>query len=371
MTDKNRVKSKFASLKYIIPALVLLGLASFIGAYLIHQETTIPDPINPYRKGIVIGSSERALEILKDMTTEEKVGQLYITTYRNDEKDKDNISEYKLGGILYSGGFFESKTPDLASKVFKEMAEASYPQIFQCVAEEGGEFVAVSKWEAFRLTPFKLPRALYDEAGLEGVISQEEEKLLMLRRMGINLNFGPITNIVTDPSESLYEQTLGQGVEETQEYIRRLTLLYDEIGMSAVLRYYTADQTEAFMTGCYMGAPAVMMTNRVLIQAGSIDKNRPMSLSKKWHDYLRQDLGFEGVIIISDVASSFFDEYIEDNVISVTALKAGNNMIWASNFEEEIAGVLAALEDGSLDMGIVDDSVTRILTWKIRYGLLE
>lgn len=372
MTKKTKESSKSGGLlKYIVPGLILLITAGAIGTFLLYQETKIPEPINPYRKGVVIGDSLMAQKVMEGMTLEEKVGQLFVTPYRDDGSDFNALNEYNLGGIIYTGTFFETRDPEEASNVFKVMSEDRYIKPFQCVAEEGETFTAVSKWPAFRSTPYKLPRALYDESGIEGVLAQEEEKLLFLRRMGLNLNFGPITNIVTSPEESLYEQTLGQPKEETSEYIKRLVLLYDEIGMSSVLRYYTGDNTEAFMDGCYMGAPSVMMSNRVVASAGSVDKNRPISISKKWHNYLRDELGFEGVIIISDIDSTVFLEYMEEDKVAVAAIKAGNNMIWATNYERAIKDVLDALENGTLDIADIDDSVARVLTWKIRYGLLD
>lgn len=370
--ENNNGSSKGGGLlKYIVPGLILLITAGAIGTFLLYQETKIPEPINPYRKGVVIGNSEMAQKVMEDMTLEEKVGQLFVTPYRDDGSDLDALSNYHIGGIIYTGTFFEDRDPEQAAGVFKGMYENTYIKPFQCVAEEGEAYTAVSKWPAFRPSPYKLPRALYDESGLEGVLNQEEEKLLFLRRMGLNLNFGPITNIVTNPGESLYEQTLGQPKEIASEYIKRLVLLYDEIGMSSVLRYYSGDNTEAFMDGCYMGAPSIMMSNKVVASAGSVDKNRPISLSKKWHTYLREELGFEGVIIISDIDSHIFDEYLEEDKVAVAAIKAGNNMIWATNYEGAINDVLEAVENGTLEIADINDSVSRVLTWKIRYGLLD
>lgn len=364
-------EKQIVRIKVIIFVVLLLIVAGLIGAYLLYQETKDPEPINPYRGGVVIGSSERALEIAESMTLEEKVGQLFITPYLNDGQDLNRLADHHLGGFLYTGDFFGSTNPKDATNIFREVKNAVKIRPFQAVAEEGGAFVAVSKWPQFRPSPYTLPRALFDEGGMEAVVAQEEEKLLFLKGMGLNMNFGPITNIVTSPAVGLYEQTLGQEKEITSEYIRLLTLLYDDVGMSAVLRYYTGSNTEAFLIGCYMGAPAVMMSNGVATGSDSIDNSCPMSLSRPWHDYLRKELGFEGVIIISDLLNPVFDACPPGQAKSVTALKAGNNMIWATNYESERLAVLEAVENGSLSIEHIDDSVIRVLTWKIRYGLVQ
>lgn len=367
---KNREK-KVVRYKIIIFVALLLIAAVLVGGYLLYQETNDPEPINPYRGGVVIGSSERALEIVKTMTIEEKVGQLFVTPYRNDGEDLNRLVNHHLGGFIYTGDFFGTTNPNDATNIFRDARDAVEIRPFQAVAEEGEGFVAVSKWPLFRPTPYKLPRALFEEGGMEAVIAQEEEKLLFLKGMGLNMNFGPITNIVTSPAVSLYDQTLGQETDLTSEYIRLLTLLYDDVGMSAVLRYYTGTNTEAFLMGCYMGAPAVMMSNGIVSGNESVDISRPISLSRPWHDHLRKELGFEGVIIISDLLNPIFDEYSQGQAKSITALKAGNNMIWATNYESERVAILEAVENGNLNVEYIDDSVVRILTWKIRYGLVQ
>ncbi len=46
-------------------------------------------------------------------------------------------------------------------------------------------------------------------------------------------------------------------------------------------------------------------------------------------------------------------------------------MIWATNYESERVAILEAVENGNLNVEYIDDSVVRILTWKIRYGLVQ
>ncbi len=364
-------EKQIVRIKIIIFAVLLLIVAGLAGSYLLYQETKDPEPINPYRGGIVIGSSERALEIAESMTLEEKVGQLFITPFLNDGEDLNRLVNHHLGGFIYTGEFFGTTNPKDASIIFRDMKDAAEIKPFQAVAEEGGNFVAVSKWPLFRGTTYKLPRLLFEEGGMEAVVAQEEEKLLFLKGMGLNMNFGPITNIATSAAVGIYDQTLGQDKEITSEYIRQLTLLYDDVGMSAVLRYYTGENTEAFMMGCYMGAPAIMMSNGIVSGSQSVDNSRPISLSRPWHDYLRKELGFEGVIIISDLLNPVFDEYSQGQAKSVTALQAGNNMIWATNYESERLAVLEAVNNGALNIEDIEESVVRVLTWKIRYGLIQ
>ena len=112
-------EKQIVRIKVIIFVVLLLIVAGLIGAYLLYQETKDPEPINPYRGGVVIGSSERALEIAESMTLEEKVGQLFITPYLNDGQDLNRLADHHLGGFVYTGDFFGSTNPKDATNIFR------------------------------------------------------------------------------------------------------------------------------------------------------------------------------------------------------------------------------------------------------------
>ena len=54
---------------------------------------------------------------------------------------------------------------------------------------------------------------------------------------------------------------------------------------------------------------------------------------------------------------------------AVLAVRAGNDMVLATDFDVQIPAVLAAVEEGTIPMAQIDASVTRILLWKARLGL--
>ena len=56
---------------------------------------------------------------------------------------------------------------------------------------------------------------------------------------------------------------------------------------------------------------------------------------------------------------------------AVLAIAAGNDMLVTTDFEGQIAQVALALEDGTLTEERLDESVLRILLWKLRLGVIE
>jgi len=52
------------------------------------------------------------------------------------------------------------------------------------------------------------------------------------------------------------------------------------------------------------------------------------------------------------------------------AVTAGNDLIIASNFDVQIPSVLEAVDNGSITEKRIDESVLRILLWKLQLGII-
>lgn len=52
------------------------------------------------------------------------------------------------------------------------------------------------------------------------------------------------------------------------------------------------------------------------------------------------------------------------------ALLAGNDMLCCTDFETQIPAVLRAVEDGTISEARIDESVLRILRWKLERGII-
>lgn len=49
---------------------------------------------------------------------------------------------------------------------------------------------------------------------------------------------------------------------------------------------------------------------------------------------------------------------------------AGNDMLCCTDFETQIPAVVRAVEDGTISEARIDESVLRILRWKLERGLI-
>ena len=110
------------------------------------------------------------LELLAAMSPEEKVGQMILARCPETGALED-IARYRPGGFVLFGRDFEGQTPDTLREKLRSFQAASRIPLLLAVDEEGGTVTRISGFKAFRPEPFPSPRSLYEQGGLELVLS--------------------------------------------------------------------------------------------------------------------------------------------------------------------------------------------------------
>lgn len=328
-------------------------------------------------------------ECLADMTLEEKVGQMFLV--RCPENAAEAVKTYALGGYVLFARDFEGETKEsLREKVKACNKESKYPLLFS-VDEEGGAVVRVSKYKEFRNQPFASQAKLYNEGGLEAVLADVKEKAALLRSLGIFVNLAPVCDVCEDSDAFIYTRSLGKGAQETADYVSAVVAAMKEAGLGSTLKHFPGYGNNAdthtnivrdtrpyetfvnsdflpFSAGIKAGADAVMVAHNIV---ECMDASRPASLSLEVHRILREELGFEGVIITDDLYMDGITEFTGAESAAVAAVLAGNDMLCCTDFAVQIPAVIAAVKDGRIDEAQIDESVLRILRWKLELGLLR
>lgn len=332
----------------------------------------------------------RAKEILSTMSMEEKVGQMFIV--RCPETDAAALAaEYQIGGYILFGRDFENQTVAGLQAAVESYQDSVKVPMFVGVDEEGGTVVRASAYAQFRDTPFQSPQALYNAGGMEAIVDDAKEKSAFLQNLGINLNFAPVSDVSKDPSDYMNARAFGQDGAATAEYVSQVVTAMRESGMGSVLKHfpgygnnvdthtgishdqrsYTTFETSDFLpfaAGIEAGADCVLVSHNIVV---CMDDEMPASLSKKVHQILREELGYDGVIMTDDLVMDAIRDYTDNNTAAVTAVQAGNDLLCCTDFEEQIPAVIAAVKSGTIDESRIDESVLRILQAKIRLGIIE
>lgn len=353
-------------------------------------STPTPSPTPAVTPTPVITNESRAKELLQDMSLEEKVGQLFFVRLRKAQAIED-INTYHLGGyILFGDDFKEETKTSIKALTASYQAAATVPMLIG-VDEEGGNVNRLSKYTAFRAVPFHSPNDLYTEGGLDLIKSDTLEKATLLLSLGINVNLAPVCDVSTDPSDFIYHRTFGMDAANTSEYIKAVVEVMKEQNLGSTLKHFPGygnnvdthtgiaiderayDTFESsdflpFVAGIKAGAGSILVSHNIVT---SMDKDYPASLSIEVHKILRNELGFEGVVMTDDLSMDAIKQYTGDSDAAVLAIEAGNDLLIATNFMEQIPAVIDAVRDNTISMERIDESVLRVLKWKLSLGIIS
>lgn len=329
--------------------------------------------------------------ILASMTLEEKVGQLFVARRPQDEVEAmKGITDYHLGGFTLYACDYEGKTPEEIRALMASYREASKLNPFIAVDCEGGRVIRASKYPAFRSEGFKSPRDLFAEGGYDRIDADTREKAAFLHDLGANFNYAPVLDLSGNPDCFIFDRTFSHDPEATAVYAKTVVTAMNECKMVGSIKHFPGygdnvdthtsiahdDRTlEQFMTcdlkpfiaGIEAGAPIVMIAHNIV---SCMDPDCPASLSPAVHKLLREELGFEGVIMTDSLDMNAITLYTGDRASAVQAVISGNDLLCCTSYEKQIPAVLDAVREGLISEARIDQSVLRVLKLKADYGII-
>ncbi len=342
-------------------------------------ETTVPEtvPADPVR------------QMISDMSLEQRVGQLFLARC-NAETAIQDIRQYHLGGLVLFGEDFENQSMESMRQTIGAYQDAAEKPLLIAVDEEGGDVTRISRFSAFRERRFSSLRTRYDLGGLEAVLTEEGEKCLLLSDLGINVNLGPVCDITTDPAAFMYTRSLGQDAQTTADVTAAIVNLMKDYRVGSVLKHFPGYGNNAdthtgiavdsrplsdfesqdflpFSAGIQAGCGGIMV-GHILVEA--LDPELPASLSPAVHRYLREELGFSGVIMTDDLVMQAITDQFGAGEAAVMAVLAGNDLLCSTEYAVQYEAVLQAVLDGRIDIDVLNSAVRNVLEWKISLGLL-
>lgn len=325
-------------------------------------------------------AAEKADRSIRTMSREDKIGQLMFiglqgTTF--DESQKELIRKYRIGGIVLDNDNMESKEQVRAfTKGIRDTANTSSLM---------PPFIAMNRermqYRPSLMLPWTDPKLL-SKQGLDAVSSLATRTAIEMRDLGFNLNLGVMVN-----THSFYSYTsdvdraarIGETI--TKRYAANHVFTgyeyfpgggdYTVPGMKLDASKASLMDDDGHVFAQLIGATAeehpMIMVNAVKVT--SIDSNNPVSLSKPIiTDWLRKELGFDGVVITDDieVGAAVAGMSIED--YAVRTINAGSDMVIVCNHAKHIKEVHDALtqavENGTISEARLDESVRRIMLMK-------
>lgn len=347
-----------------------------------------------------------SLDILKNMTLEEKIGQMLfvgLDTLRADGKNgkltkmnrtiKGKIEAWSPGGVILYGKNMEDK--EQITELTEELQQVSRIPLLIGTEEEGGENSRIASQEKIEVEETEEAQRI-GEAG-DRTKAQETGQIIgsYMKEMGFNLNFAPVADVSETAEHTIMgSRTYGSDAEVTSDMAAAFIRGIQAEGVSAVLKYFpgqgslTADthkgaadiiktikelrktEFKPFSAGIDAGVDFIMVGHA---SVSSVTENQtPASLSKLMiAEILRNELQFDSVVITDSMNMKAITETYSAEEAAAKAVKAGADMILCpDNGREAYEGIRKAVKDGEIEEKRLDESVLRILRVKIRRGMI-
>lgn len=341
-------------------------------------------------------------DILSDMTLEEKICQMFIVTpeeltgydivTESDEVVRLAVENMPVGGLIYFAEnlIYSEQTVSMIEDI-QEYARSSGSGIgmFMAVDEEGGFVARVSD----QLGEINTGSAAYmedtDEAYQAGADIAE-----YISKYGFNLDFAPVADVNINPENELGSRIFSDDPEIVSVMSGAMTEGIQDSGkVSATLKHFPGlgaedgnthsdsytviDRTydelcnaefQAFQGGIDAGADFVMVGHQIMSCTGD---NLPSDLSYTVvTEWLRNQLGFEGIIITDSHEMNTISSVYSSGDAAVMAIEAGVDMIlMPCDLESAVQEVYDAVYNGYISEERIDESVRRILNTKQKLGL--
>ena len=188
----------------------------------------------------------------------------------------------------------------------------------------------------------------------------------------------------------MYDRSLGQPADITSDFASNMVTLMDSYSLGSCLKHFpgygnnpdthtgmardsrSLSQLEEndllpFAAGIKAGCDAILVSHTIV---ECFDPETPASLSPAVHDYLRETMGFEGVIVTDDLVMQAITDTYGAGEAAVLAVLAGNDLLCSTEYTVQYEAVLDAVLDGRIDIDTLNNAVRRVLQWKINLGLI-
>lgn len=336
---------------------------------------------------------------IKDMTLEQKIGQMIIAGFPSKEYDEhlDEIIKSKIGNVILFTRNVGSKKAlaELNDKIQKNMLESTGIPAFITIDQEGGMVTRV--YEGATVLPGNMAFGAAGES--ESVL--EEGKIIgeELRALGVNFDIAPVLDVNNNSKNPVIGvRSYGDKPEKVAEFGVNMIKGLQSMGVIATAKHFPGHgDTE---TDSHLALPLVphtmdrlekvelypfkkaiennveaIMSAHVLFPSIESEK-LPGTLSYKvLTGLLRTKLGFKGLIVTDCMEMNAIAEYYGTVNAAVMAVKAGADLICVSHHLDLQLGSLNAIKEAVLKGDIsecrIDESVRRILEVKEKYNLFN
>ncbi|EHR59159.1 glycoside hydrolase family 3 N-terminal domain-containing protein [Saccharomonospora cyanea] len=292
------------------------------------------------------------------------------------------VRDNQVGGIFIGGNATEVFTGD----ALEQVQQAADLPVSVAVDDEGGRVQRIDELVG------SIPSAREMAATMtpEQVRELAAERGRQLRELGVTVDYAPVVDLTDGPAGGVIgDRSFSADPQEATEYAAAFAGGLSEAGVHPVIKHFpghgraSGDSHQGLVQtppledlrqtdlvpyedlGVYPDDTEVMVGH---LAVPGLTEGQPASLSPAAYRLLREDYGYDGVVLTDDLGAmrAISDNYTLDEAVLI-ALKAGADQpLWSAG--GDVGPVLdrleAAMADGELPQERVNDALTRVLTAK-------
>ncbi|NLL97499.1 MAG: glycoside hydrolase family 3 protein, partial [Clostridiaceae bacterium] len=209
---------------------------------------------------------------------------------------------------------------------------------------------------------------------------------------GLNWNFAPAVSVVQDIRWGRTYESFGESAELQRLFVSPYVKAFQENGIIATAKHFIADGgtewvenrpykidqgnavlsdeelREIHLPGYIEAINAGV--DSIMISFSSLNGEKMHGNKAMISDFLKNELGFQGIVISDWEALHQLPGKFEDQVVA--CVNAGVDMLMEPNmWKEAINAIINGVSKGRISMDRVDDAVRRILRVKRKYNILN
>jgi beta-N-acetylhexosaminidase len=346
----------------------------------------------------------------KEMNLEEKVGQIFVVHFNGEEVNNDAkalVKELHVGGFIYynwANGLTSPGQVKSLSEGLQKLAQETRLSIPLLITadQEGG--IVARLTQGFTVFPGNKALGMTGDPELakESAFAIGQE----LQAVGVNVNLSPVIDVNINPRNPVIGiRSFGDSVDTVVAFGRKALEGYRQAGTIACLKHFPGHgdvgvdshydlpivnkskdelmRVELKPFAELAAQAETIMTAHILVPA--LDPENCSTLSKKTLDFLRKDLGFQGVIVADSlVMEGVLKKCGSVDEAAIQALNAGcdilllggKQLISNSQFELTVTdmrrihhALVEAVKSGRVSEERLDQAVEKVIQLKNKYLL--
>lgn len=346
-------------------------------------------------------SEAAASAIVEKMTLEEKVAQLFFVTPEQltgigqvvaaGESTRQAYAQMPVGGVIY----FEQNLLDAAQTraMLTDMqniaTDISGLPAFLAVDEEGGSVVRIGGRSGFDVPNVGNMRAIGDSGDTVKARDTAAHIGAYLADLGFNVDFAPVADIANTASTTMSARAFGSTEEAVTPMVAAQLDGFRQAGILPCVKHFPGiggalgdshtnaistaetidemkvEELKPFEAAIEADVPFIMVGHLTVTEATG--SNLPASLNPVvMSDLLRNDLGYDGLIITDSLAMGAVTKFYAANDVGLQALRAGADMVLIPlDLHGAYQRILDAVAAGEMSEERIDESALRVVRAKL------